>query len=199
VRHTIRREPGSTVVIEAEIDAGRLARAADTAFQRHVQRAQIPGFRPGKAPRAMYERTYGKEHLWDDAGADLVDETYRDIVTVEVDATIPDRKVPPFARNAHVEAGKPLGIAGLGEALVGLKAGETKSVELKFPDDASEGDLRGRAATFSFRPSQVSEKVLPALDDEFAKTVGVSDLAALRKAVRNELAHAAFHESRDDA
>src|SRR5438445_670166 len=153
VRHTIRREPGSTVVIEAQIDAGRLARPAQ----------------PG------------------------------DIVTVDVDATIPDRKVPPFARNAHVEAGKPLGIAGLGEALVGLKAGETKSVELKFPDDASEGELRGRAATFSFRPSQVSEKVLPALDDEFAKTVGVSDLAALRKAVRNELAHAAFHESRDDA
>src|SRR5256712_6486041 len=122
-----------------------------------------------------------------------------DIVTVDVDATIPDRKVPPFARNAHVEAGKPLGIAGLGEALVGLKAGETKSVELKFPDDASEGDLRGRAATFSFRPSQVSEKVLPALDDEFAKTVGVADLAALRKSVRNELAHAAFHEARDSA
>src|SRR5438552_16163021 len=76
-----------------------------------------------------------------------------DIVTVDVDATIPDRKVPPFARNAHVEAGKPLGIAGLGEALGGLKAGETKSVELKFPDDASEGEPRRRAATFIFRPS----------------------------------------------
>src|SRR2546428_745843 len=122
-----------------------------------------------------------------------------DIVTVDVDATIPVRKVPPFARNAHVEAGKPLGIAGLGEALVGLKAGETKSVALRFPDDASEGEVRGRTAAFSLRPSQVSEKVLPALDDEFAKTVGVSDLAALRKAVRNELAQAAFHESRDDA
>ena len=75
VRHTIRREPGSTVVIEAEVAADRLARAAEAAFARHVKRANIPGFRPGKAPRAMYERAYGKEHLWDDAGADLVDET----------------------------------------------------------------------------------------------------------------------------
>src|SRR5213593_2657267 len=83
VRHTVRRDPGSAVVIEVEIATDRLARAADAAFQRHVQRANIPGFRPGKAPRAMYERAYGKEHLWDDAGADLVDETYREIIAAE--------------------------------------------------------------------------------------------------------------------
>ncbi|HEY7623981.1 MAG TPA: trigger factor [Candidatus Limnocylindria bacterium] len=284
VKHTLRREGGSKVTLDVEVAADRLTRAADAAFERHVQRARIPGFRPGKAPRAMYERTYGKEHLWEDAADDLMDQTYReiieaegiepidrpeakvtqlqagqplrytasvvirpdvelgdytahgatveakaptdddidrtiasmreshaqlrpvdraavagDIVTIDIDATIPDRKLPPFARNAHIEAGKDLGIAGLGEALVGMKAGEEKKVELSFPNDASESDLAGKAATFSLRPSQVAEKVLPALDDEFAKTVGVGDLAALRKAVRNELAHASFHEARDDA
>jgi trigger factor len=284
VKHTLRREGGSKVTLDVEVAADRLARAADAAFERHVQRARIPGFRPGKAPRSMYERTYGKEHLWEDAADDLMDQTYReiveaegiepidrpeakvtqlqegqplrytasvvvrpevqlgdytahgasvdtkpatdedidrtiasmreshaqlrpvdrpahagDIVTIDIDATIPDRNLPPFARNAHIEAGKDLGIAGLGEALVGMKAGEEKKVELSFPNDASESDLAGKAATFSLRPSQVAEKVLPALDDEFAKTVGVSDLAALRKAVRNELAHASFHEARDDA
>src|SRR6266513_4522356 len=61
------------------------------------------------------------------------------------------------------------------------------------------GDLAGKTGTFSIRPSQVAEKILPELDDEFAKTVGVADVAALRKAVRNELAHAAFHEARDEA
>jgi trigger factor len=249
-----------------------------------VQRAKIPGFRPGKAPRGMYERAYGKEHLWEDAADDLMDETYReiveaegiepidrpeakltqlkegeplrytatvvvrpevalgdygahgatieagpptdadidktiasmreshaqlrpvdrearsgDIVTVDIDATVPGRTLPPFARNAHIEAGKDLGIAGLGDALVGMKAGEEKKVDLAFPNDASESELAGKNATFSIRPSQVAEKVLPALDDEFAKTVGVADIAALRKAVRNELAHASFHEARDDA
>src|SRR5438270_3175976 len=104
VRHTVRREPGSTVVIEAEIAADRLARAADAAFQRHVQRANIPGFRPGKAPRAMYERTYGKEHLWDDAGADLVDETYREIVNAEDLDPIDQPKVAV----SQLEEGKPL-------------------------------------------------------------------------------------------
>jgi trigger factor len=122
-----------------------------------------------------------------------------DILTVDIDATVPGKTLPPFARNAHIEAGKDLGIAGLGEALVGMKLGDDKKVDLEFPTDASESELAGKTGNFSIRPSQVAEKILPALDDSFAKTVGVADLAALRKAVRNELAHAAFHEARDDA
>ena len=284
VKHTLRREAGAKVTLDVEVAADRLSRAADAAFERHVQRAKIPGFRPGKAPRAMYERTYGKEHLWEDAADDLMDQTYReildaeglepidrpqaklthlkegeplrytatvvvrpdvslgdytahgatveagppsdedidktiasmrdshaqlrpadrearpgDIVTVDIDAAVPGKTLPPFARNAHIEAGKDLGIVGLGEALVGMKVGDEKKVDLAFPNDASESDLAGKTGTFSIRPSQVAEKALPALDDEFAKTVGVADLASLRKAVRNELAHAAFHEARDEA
>jgi len=284
VKHTVRREPGSKVTLDVEVAAERLARAADAAFERHVQRANIPGFRPGKAPRGMYERAYGKEHLWEDAADDLMDQTYReiveaegiepidrpnakltqlkegeplrytatvvvrpdvalgdylahgvtveavppteedvertiasmrdthaqlrpvereakagDILTVDIDVAVPKKTLPPFARNAHIEAGKDLGIAGLGEALVGMKLGDEKKVDLAFPNDASENDLAGTTGTFSIRPSQVAEKILPELDDEFAKTVGVADVAGLRKAVRNELAHAAFHEARDDA
>jgi trigger factor len=284
VKHTLRRETGSKVTLDVEVDAERLKRAADAAFERHVQRAKIPGFRPGKAPRGMYERAYGKEHLWEDAADDLMDQTYReiidaegiepidrpdakltqlkegeplrytatvvvrpdvalgdylahgatveaappteqdvdktissmrdthaqlrpvdreakpgDILTVDIDAAVGGRTLPPFARNAHIEAGKDLGIAGLGEALVGMKVGDEKKLDLAFPNDASENDLAGKTGSFSIRPSGVAEKVLPALDDEFAKTVGVSDIAALHKAVRNELAHAAFHEARDEA
>src|SRR6266571_1141781 len=284
VKHSLRREAGSKVTLDVEVDADRLKRAADAAFERHVQRANIPGFRPGKAPRGMYERAYGKEHLWEDAADDLMDQTYReiveaegiepidrpdakltqlkegeplrytatvvvrpdvtlgdylahgatveaapptdedvertiasmrethaqlrpvdrearpgDILTVDIDATVAGKTLPPFARNAHIEAGKDLGMVGLGEALVGMKVGDEKKVDLAFPNDASESDLAGKTGTFSIRPSQVAEKVLPALDDEFAKTVGVADIASLRKAVRNELAHAAFHEARDEA
>src|SRR5204863_222086 len=81
----------------------------------------------------------------------------------------------------------------------GMRAGEEKKVELTFPEDTSEGELAGKTGTFSIRPSQVAEKVLPALDDGFAKTVGVADIETLRRTVRNELAHAAFHEARDAA
>src|SRR5205814_9396703 len=81
----------------------------------------------------------------------------------------------------------------------GTKAGETKSFELAFPDDYPDEDLKGKTGRFTAVVSQVAEKILPPLDDEFAKTVGVATVADLDKTVRGELAHSAFHEARDDA
>ena len=81
--HTVERKPGSIVSLTVEVDADRVERATERAFQKHVQHAKIPGFRPGKAPRALYERTYGAEHLWEDAAADVVDETFKEIADLE--------------------------------------------------------------------------------------------------------------------
>lgn len=282
-RHTVTREPGARAVLEVEVDAERLTRQADRVFERHNQKARIAGFRPGKAPRAMYERQYGAEHLWAEAAEDVVDETYReildaedlvpidqpsveltelepgkplryratvvvkpevrlgdyaahglavepkpptdeeiaktidamrethaelkrverasragDIVTVDIDVTLDGKQMPPFARNAHVEAGRESSIKGLGDALVGLAVGTEKKVDLTFPDTTTDEALRGKTGTFSLRASQVAEKIVPALDDDFAKTVGVATVDELRRAVKNELAHSAFHEARDE-
>ncbi len=283
-RHTLRRKPGAVAALEVEVDADRLARQTDRVFERHNQHAKIPGFRPGKAPRPMYERAYGRDHLWQEAGEDLVDETYReiieleqlspldrpevaitqlaegkplrftatvsirpdvalgdyaahgaavdpkpptddeveatvsdmrdahaeirpveraakksDVLTVDIDVTVEGKMLPPFARNAHLEAGRATAIAGLGEGLVGMKAGEEKALDLAFAAEGGDAALQGKSGRFAVRVSQVSEKILPGLDDEFAKTVGVESLERLRRAVRNELAHAAFHEARDAA
>jgi trigger factor len=282
--HSIERKPGSLLTITVEVDADRLERASERAFQRHVQQAKIPGFRPGKAPRALYERTYGAQHIWDDAAADVVDETFKeiadienidwldrpevevsqleagkslkytatmpvrpevtlgdhaaagitvqptpitdeqveqtiagmrehhaelkdvdrpagktDVLTLDLDVTLDGKQMPPMGRNAHLELGKDYAIPGLADALVGAKAGEERSFELAFPEDYREEDLRGKTGAFTARVSQVAEKILPSLDDAFAKTVGVSTLVDLDKAVRGELAHAAFHEARDAA
>src|SRR6266498_1623832 len=104
VKHTLRHEAGSRVTLDVEVEADRLARAADAAFAKHVQHAKIPGFRPGKAPRAMYERTYGKNHLWEDAAADVVDETFKEIADLERIDWL-DR---PDVEVSQLEPGKPL-------------------------------------------------------------------------------------------
>ncbi len=122
-----------------------------------------------------------------------------DIVMVDIDVTVDGKQLPPFARNAHVEAGRATSIAGLGEAFVGLSSGDSKTAELEFAGDTASDELRGKKGTFSIRASQVSEKVLPTLDDDFAKTVGVANINDLRREVKNELAHSAFHEARDTA
>jgi FKBP-type peptidyl-prolyl cis-trans isomerase (trigger factor) len=102
--HTVLRKPGSIVALNVEVDAGRLERASDRAFEKHVQHAKIPGFRPGKAPRALYERTYGADHLWEDAAADVVDETFKEIADLESIDWI-DR---PDVEVSQLEPGKPL-------------------------------------------------------------------------------------------
>ena len=283
-RHTLERKPGSLATLAVEVDADRVARQTERVFRRRVQQARIPGFRPGKAPRALYERTYGSEHLWHEAAEDVVDETYREIVeleslqpldkpeveiselgpdqplrytatmpvrpdvtlgeyadhgakvepspvtdeevertvagmrehhaelrpveraardgdvlTVDIDVTLEGRQLPPFGRNAHLELGRDYAVPGLAEGLVGVAAGEERTLDLSFPADHSDEDLAGKSATFGVRVSQIAEKILPTLDDDFAKTVGVADLVALRRAVRSELAHASFHEARDNA
>src|SRR6266545_325258 len=103
-RHTVTREPGARVVLDVEVDADRLGRQADRVFERHNQKARIAGFRPGKAPRAMYERQYGTEHLWAEAAEDVIDETYKEIVDVE-DLTPIDQ---PSVELTELEPGKPL-------------------------------------------------------------------------------------------
>jgi trigger factor len=90
-------------------------------------------------------------------------------------------------------------VPGLAEGLVGVRAAEERVLDLTFPADHPDEDVRGKTGKFTVRVSSVAEKILPPMDEEFAKTVGVPDLASLHRAVRDELAHGAFHEARDTA
>jgi len=60
-------------------------------------------------------------------------------------------------------------------AVIGLKAGETKSFELTYPADYHAKEVAGKTAQFSLTLKQVSEPKLPPLDAEFAKVLGVAD------------------------
>jgi trigger factor len=73
-------------------------------------------------------------------------------------------------------------------AAVGMRAGEEREVALRFADDHRMETLRGKAGTATLKVSEVKEKRLPALDDDFAKSVGEFEtLDALRAEVRKQL------------
>jgi trigger factor len=59
--------------------------------------------------------------------------------------------------------------------LVGMKAGESKSFELRFPDDYHASDVAGKTATFQVSVSEVAAPRLPDVDAEFAKALGIAD------------------------
>jgi trigger factor len=70
--------PKSSVVLEVELPPERLARAVDDAVRRLGRRTRVPGFRPGKAPRPMLERTLGPGIVLEEAVEHLVDDAYRE-------------------------------------------------------------------------------------------------------------------------
>ena len=60
-------------------------------------------------------------------------------------------------------------------AIRGMKAGETKTFNLTFPENYPAKDLAGKEVQFEVTLKEVDEEILPALDDKFAKDLGVTD------------------------
>jgi trigger factor len=98
--------------------------------------------------------------------------------------------------NVTVDVGAPANPPGFDEALAGLVSGEQKSFDVKYPDDYAIKELAGTTVKYAASVKAVRKRVVPELDDEFAKDVGdFTDLAALRGRVRGDLEHEARHEA----
>ncbi|MDI3308767.1 MAG: trigger factor [Acetobacteraceae bacterium] len=78
-------------------------------------------------------------------------------------------------------------IPGFTEQLEGIKAGETRTVSVTFPEEYGAKELAGKAAEFEVTCKALKKPILPALDDEFAKSLGFEDLGKLKDAVRESL------------
>ena len=77
---------------------------------------------------------------------------------------------------------------GFAKELVGLKPGETKTIQHTFPEDWDVEELRGKETELEVTVKTVRGVTLPELDDEFAKTTGAGEtVEALREAVRKDV------------
>ncbi|MDX9707818.1 MAG: trigger factor [Azospira sp.] len=74
-------------------------------------------------------------------------------------------------------------------AVEGLKAGETKTFDLTFPEDYFSKDLAGQAVQFEITVKKVSGPVLPEVDEEFARMLGIGDgdVAKMREEISGNL------------
>ncbi|MCR1943265.1 trigger factor [Enterococcus gallinarum] len=106
--------------------------------------------------------------------------------------------------NYSLELGSNSFIPGFEDQLVGVKAGESKEVNVTFPEDYQAEDLAGKDAVFKVTVHEVKAKELPELDDEFAKDVddSVETLAELKEKYRKELTETkekAAEDAKDEA
>ena len=92
------------------------------------------------------------------------------------------------AKGYELKLGSGTFIPGFEDQLVGAKKGEEKKVEVTFPADYPAEDLAGKPCTFEVTVHEVREKVLPELDDEFAKNVSEYDtLEEYKKSIKESL------------
>jgi trigger factor len=90
-------------------------------------------------------------------------------------------------------------IEGFEEQLAGVNGGETRSVEVTFPDDYQAEQLAGEDAVFTVEVKEVREKVLPELDDDFASDASEFDsLEELRADIAKRLAEAVGQRAEQD-
>ena len=267
-------------LMRVEIEAQKVDETLDSVTKDFQKEANLPGFRPGKAPKEMVLRKYSKD-IEAESKRKLISEAYRkaldeqnlDVVghpdieeiqfgrgqSLQFAATIetapefelPEYKGIPVQREARTVTdedvvraldvlrqsrasfekvdravqtgevavvnytgtceGKPIteiapttkGLAeqkafwvevgvnsflpGFGDQLMGAKAGEKRTVNIDFPPDFMTPQLAGKRGIYDVEVVEVKQKVLPPLDEAFAKGYGAENLEKLRAGVRKDL------------
>lgn len=79
------------------------------------------------------------------------------------------------ADDLPLEIGSNRMIPGFEDGIIGMKKGEEKTVELTFPEEYQSAELAGKDVTFDITVHSVQKKVLPELDEEFVKGLGIED------------------------
>jgi len=263
-------------VLTVEVEADKFTAALDKAFKKVVGKVSVPGFRKGKVPRAIFEKRFGVESLYQDAVDILLPEAYSEAVqqagitpvdtpeinieqiekgqafkfTATVDVKpevelgeykgieVEDQAVFVSEEDVNAELTKmqerhaelvvleegeaaqegdtaiidfegfkdgvafPGGkgenhslvlgsgsfIPGFEEQVIGMKKGEEKEINVTFPEEYHSEELAGQPAVFKVKVNDIKRKVLPELDDEFAKDVSEFDtLDELKKDIEATL------------
>jgi trigger factor len=118
------------------------------------------------------------------------------IVVVNYSGTSEGRPLTDFAQTARglthqqnfwMEIKPGHFVPGFTEQLVGATKGEKRTVKVTFPQEFVAPELSGKEAVYEVEIVQVKEKVLPELNDEFAKQWGAESMDKLREGVRKDL------------
>jgi trigger factor len=118
-----------------------------------------------------------------------------DFVTLDFEGSIAGK---PFqggrGENYLLEVGGGQALPQFEEAVIGLTQGELKKIHVSYPEKYPNRELAGQTVDFSVVVREIKQKILPELDDDFAKDYGeCASLAELRANLRarleNELKH----------
>jgi trigger factor len=126
----------------------------------------------------------------------VLDLERRDLPAATADATADAAGQPDKHADVSIELGAKSNPPGFDEQLLGLEVGATKSFVIHYPQDYPIGELANTDVSYTVTVKGLKRRVLPELDDEFAKDLGEFDtLDALKTRIREDLEHEAKHEA----
>ena len=96
---------------------------------------------------------------------------------------------PDKHEKVSIDIGAPANPPGFDDKVLGMNVGETRSFTLDYPADYAVAELAGTSVAYTVTLNELRRRVVPALDDEFAKDLGedLESLEALRTRVRADL------------
>jgi trigger factor len=161
----------------------------------------VPAFDPGDLSSITLDRP--STEIAEDAIADMLQRlrdragTYEpvegravaegDAVVLNLDRTGPDGEVDHHD-DVTVQLGAPGNPPGFDTELLGMNDGESRTFTIHFPEGYSAADLANTDQTYAVTLKGIRRRVVPELDDEFAKDVGeFESLAALRERISTDL------------
>lgn len=113
----------------------------------------------------------------------------KDFIIFDFEGSLEGKPLDGWKANDHLtEVGRKLLVADLDLHLVGLNPNEEKDIVLTLPETYGRKELAGKQIQVHVKVKEIKEKILPALDDDFAKDVGdYGTLADLRVHTRQAL------------
>jgi len=110
-----------------------------------------------------------------------------DLLVIDYTLTLEGREPSSQTGYEFVVGGQAV-LPEIDQAVGGMRAGEEREAPFRFADDHRREELRGKSGVAAVKVIEVKEKVLPALDDDLAKSLGEFEtLAALRAEVLRQL------------
>lgn len=163
---TVERASDSEAILNVELEWPEVEKASERAYRRLAQRYNVPGFRPGHAPRSLLERMLGRETIYQDGLETLIDESYREAIRTNDLRPVGD----PTLDAAPFEMNEPFKYTAKVPVLAPVKLGDYKNVQVERPnveiteDDIQKvlRDLQEQQALWIpvERPAQLGDKVI---------------------------------------
>lgn len=205
MKSNIKKHKNCKRVVEVTLPSERVKDEFDKVYRNIQKSASVPGYRVGKAPRDLLELHYGKAAR-EEVIRNLIPETYGNILEQhKLDPIgypdISDVKLDlkdGFYYKASIETRPEFSLKNY----KGLKL-KKKNIEVKEEDvQKNLESLREmhaqRVPKKESKEGEEKEKVLPELDDEFAKDLGLENLEKLKEAVKDGLKKRMEQESQVD-